>query len=98
MRLAGVLDHHQAMLLGDLVYGVHVGGLAKEMHGHHRFGPRGERGLYCSRVDVGRVWEHIHKHRGAACVRDGFGSGHECVGGQDDLITRPDACGLVGQQ
>jgi hypothetical protein len=67
--------------------------------GHdHRRGPVREGGGHVRWREQHRVWADVCEHRGCPGQDHGLGRRYERVGGDDDLVARPDAQGHEGQQ
>ena len=91
--LGGVLDHVQAVALGDLTDGVHVGTLAEEMHRNDRPGERRDCVFDLLRVDVERPRIDINEHGLRAQPPDGAGRGEEREARHDDFVPFADVEG-----
>jgi hypothetical protein len=63
VRLAGVLDDHEAVRLGKWDQPIHVGGIAIEMHRHDSFCARCDGVRHLFRVEVIGVRITIHEDR-----------------------------------
>jgi hypothetical protein len=90
-RLAGILDHEQAVLAGDRHDRVHVGRRVAHVHGHDGASEGRDVAL-----DAGGV-EHqgfvdVGDHGNRADHHGGGGRGHPGVGGHDDFIAGSNAC------
>ncbi len=90
-RLAGVLDHGEAVRLGDLAYGVGVGGEAEEVDRHDRFGARRDRRLDRVGVDAERVGTDVDEHGLGSGLSDRLGRRVEGERYGDDLVAGADA-------
>ena len=88
MRLAGVLDHRQLVLLRHGEDGVQVGGGAAQVHGNDRRGAVGNRGLDLARVNLDRLGVAVHEDGQRVVQQDDVHRGDEGVGGNDDFVAR----------
>ena len=91
--LGGILDHDEAMTLGDGHYGVHFAGNARVVNDHDRTRALRDRRLDQRFVDVERVGPDVDEHRHAAAEHKGVGRRDEGVGRHHHFIARSD----VGQ-
>ncbi len=90
VRLAGVFDHMQAVLLGDGENRVHVSRAAVNVDGNDRPGPLGD-----CRFDLGRVERvvprlDVDEDGNRHLVQDARGRGEERVGGHNHLVAGAD--------
>ena len=79
------------MLGCDLHHGVHVGGLAVEMHDHDRLRPLSDGGFDLFGIDVVSPGIDINPDGLRAGERDRARAGDEGARWGDDLVARPDA-------
>ena len=91
VRLAGVLEHEQAVAVGDGGDLVHGRRLAVEVHGHDGFRPLADRILQRARVEVEGLRIRVDEHRGGSGTHDRERGRHERVGRRDHLVTGADA-------
>ncbi len=90
VRLGGVLDHPEVVLVGDLHDRVHVAAPAVDVHRHDGPGPRSDLVLDQGDVDV-QVVAAVHEHGCGTRVRHRPG---RCDHGElrnQHLVARPDA-------
>ncbi len=90
VALAGVLDHRQAVTIGDLDDGRHVSRLPVQADGHDRLGPRRDRGLDQGRVDREVVLTDVDEDRPCAGVEDAVRAGDEGERDGDHLVAGAD--------
>ena len=88
MRLAGVLDDLQAMLVRHGEHGVHVDGQAVEVDDDDGLGLGRDRGLDLVHVQVHGVEVDVDEDGDAVVLQDAGGRGGPGVGGDDDLVAR----------
>ena len=91
-----VLDHGQAVSVGDGQDGLHVATHAAEVHRHDRAGARGDGGLDSRRCDVVGLGIDVGKDWNEARIQDGRHAGEEGDGRDDDLGAALEAEGLEG--
>ena len=96
VRVRHVLDHGQAVPLGNGQDGLHVAAHPAEVDGHDRAGARGDGGLDGRRRDVVGLGIDVGKDGDEAGVEDGGDAGEEGDGGDDDLGAAVQAEGLQG--
>ena len=91
--LGGVLEDHEAALVGDCLERVHGSGMAVEVDGHD--GPRAlrDRGFNGGRGQCEGERVDVGEHGGRARDGDRVGGGREGEGGDDDLVARSDPGG-----
>ena len=78
--MGGIVDDLQTVLVGNLLYALHLHRMAIAMHGHDGCGPRRDGRFNLVRIDAAGVFFDVHKHRRTAVPPDGVGGGHETVG------------------
>src|SRR5437879_3450002 len=93
VRLGGVLDDPQPVVLCQLEQRVEIGRLAVEMHGNDPHRARPDRGAHRGGIDRHRPLVDVHEADRTARLGDRLGRGDEGVGGGDDFITRSQAEG-----
>ena len=79
------------MGLGELAYGGHIGGLAKQMDGENCLGAVSDFSSGVLGVEVKGVRMGIDKHRRGTRARDAAGGGEESEGRAQHFIARPNA-------
>jgi len=72
-----VVDHFQVVVVGNLLDGIHIAGMAIHMDGHDRGGLRGDGGLDSGGVEVQGFGVHIDEHRLDAVPQQRVCRGHE---------------------
>lgn len=92
--VGGVVNHLEVVVVGDLLDGIDVTGVAIAVHGHDGRGLRGDGGLDLGWIDVECGGLDVDKHRFVAIPEQGMCSGNKAVGGGDDFAR--DAQGLQG--
>jgi hypothetical protein len=95
-RMGGVLDDGEAARAAQRGEGLHVAGMAGEVHAHHGAGARPDARGHGLGIDVERVGPHVGKDRDATLIEDRVGGGRERQGRDDDLVARPDSRGEDG--
>ena len=96
-RVRGVLDDDNAVAGGNGVDGVHVAGLAEQMHGNDGLGPGRDGGLEGSRVKIDRVGLDIRQHRRGTAMDDDVGGRGKRDRRGDDFVTGTHPHGFEGQ-
>ena len=81
------------MPLGDFHDRIHVGHLAKQMHGNDGLGTRRDGALQLPRIQRVGLFVDVDKHWLGAAITDRFSGRHEGVRHRDDFIAGPDALG-----
>ena len=97
MGLGGVLEEHEAALVGDRLERVHGRGVAVEMNGHDGARALSDRCFDGCRRQRERQRVDVGEHRGGACDGHGVGGGREGEGGDDDFVARSDSAGQKAQ-
>lgn len=93
MGLRGILDHRNAMPVGDRQDRIHIGQPTVQMHRDDGPGARRDGALDHGRVDVEGPRIGIDQHRRCAGIADGGDRRDEGHRRGDHLIARPDAEG-----
>jgi hypothetical protein len=93
MRLCGVLQHVQAMLLRQRAQGIEVGWLPIQMHRHDGTCATGDRGRNARRVQVAGAFERLDRDRHGPALADRKPGGDEGVAGDDNFIAGAHAHG-----
>ncbi len=86
-RVAGVLDHLQAVAVGDRPDAVPVRGVADQVRGEDRLGPRPDHRLDRVDVDLERVRGDVDEHRHQTGSQDRGDVGGERDRRGDDLVA-----------
>jgi len=89
--LGGILDHFQIVPASDLENGIHVAGLAVEMHGNDGARVRGNSGFDLFRIDDERVFLDIEEDGLGAGRGNRFRGRNERMGGRDHFVPDADA-------
>jgi len=93
VRLGRVLDHGEAVTLGDRLDLVHVGWEAVQVHRQDRARPLGDALLDSRRVEVVRARIDVAEDGNAALVRHRHRARDERERRDDHLVARPEARG-----
>ena len=88
--LACVFNHHDPMLIGKLLDGIHVGRMPIQMNGENSFRAASDGSFDGRHVQSVGVRIDVDQHRLGASMRHAECGGDETVGGGDDLVTRTD--------
>jgi len=96
--LGSVFDDLESVLAGDAEDGVHVGGLAVDVHRYDGRGLAGDSGFDPVRVDTVGLGVDVHHDGNAAGVNDGLDGGEEGVGWDDDLEAGLEGKSLEGER
>ena len=89
MCLAGIFDHLELVLLGDLHDAVHIAGLAHHVHGHDGLGVFGDPFFHVVGVDLIRLRVQVGQHRQGPGGQDRGDCAGVGIGRGDDLVARP---------
>ncbi len=90
VRLAGILDHVQAVARRETQEAAGVGGPAPHVDGHDGAGPRCQLRPEVVIVEIGSCFVAVDEHRPGSGVKDWGGRHHDRHGGHQNLITRAD--------
>ena len=100
-----VIYHLEPVLVGYLLYALHVAGFAVAVHGHDGGGLRGDGRLYPVGVHATVGWVDVHEHRLDAVPPYRVRRRHEAERGRDDLAGdaqrlqgRDERQGAVGEE
>src|SRR3989344_5909337 len=85
---AGILDHFELVFFLKVHDGVHVTGVATQVHGHDGDGPGGDLGLDQTGVNVVVVGFDVDQNRGKVILENGVDGGDESNGGGQELGAR----------
>ena len=103
--VSGVIYHLEPILVGYLLYALHVAGLAVAVHGHDGGGLRGDGRLYPVGVHAAVGWVDVHEHGLDAVPPYRVRRRHEAERGRDDLAGdaqrlqgRDERQGAVGEE
>ena len=88
MGLAGVLDNHQAALLGNFEDRIHVSGLPVKVDRNDGLGPLGDGGVHCVHIHRERARIDIHEYGRGAGVVNRRHSRNKGERDGDDLVAR----------
>ncbi len=97
-RMGRVVDHLQSIVVGNILDGGNIAGVAVAMHGQDRGGLGRDRCLDLRRIEVQCMRIDVHENGFDAVPEKRMGGGYETVGSRDDLpgdtkgLQRGDQC------
>lgn len=96
--LSGVLDHGQAVALGESKNGRHLSRVAIEVYRHNGAGALGNRGLNLANIEVESLGIDIDEDRARAGHQHAIAGGDKAEGCGDHLVIGADAVGEQRQE
>lgn len=97
VRLRRILEHEQAMAVGNTHKRIEVGWLAIQVHGNNALGLGRDSGRYLLRVNVEAALGRLDRNWRCAALAHREPRGDECVTRHDDLVTGSDIQCQQGQ-
>lgn len=95
--MGGIVNHLQAVLVGDVLDSLGIAWLAINMHWHDGGGARGDGSFNLARVEIASGWVDVNEDWLATIPPDAVGGSHETIRCGDDL-ARNAKCLEGGEQ
>ncbi len=89
-RLAGVLNHGQAVFPGDVHDRIHISGMSERVDGDNGARLRRDASLQLAGIEVKREWLDIHKYRPGTLIKNGISGCNKCKRRQNNFVAFAD--------